>query len=71
MSKSYTQADLETDMALQRRELIKQATQRRRALRSAVRLGLPPEIVNEVRRQFANHRAGVRRLREEQQACST
>lgn len=48
--------DEQIDMALQKREEARSYVRRRHALRLAVQMGLPAEIVREVKRQAINHR---------------
>lgn len=49
-------ADEQIDLALIKREAARNYVRRRHALRTAVRLGLPAEMVREVKRQIADCR---------------
>ena len=60
--------ETQTDMALAKRAHAVSYMQRRRALRKALRLNLPAEIVREVRRQIVNYRAAWAALRMELRA---
>lgn len=53
------------DMALLKREAARNYTRRRHALRMAVRLGLPAEVVREVNRQVNEHKTIWALLRRE------